>query len=323
MEFRTKVDIPPNKKKIDHTSGILLMGSCFADYIGSKLKLLKFRVSHNPFGVLYNPMSVALNLETLIHRKLFAESDLYYFNKRWISFYHYTSFSDPEKSKALKKINDSIKSASAMLANARFLFITFGTSWVYEFLKTSKIVANCHKIPAKQFSRYLVSGDEIVKVYDKLIPMLHNFNPGLDIIFTVSPIRHLKDGAIGNQLSKSVLFVAIHQLLQKHQRTGYFPAYEIFMDELRDYRFYAGDMVHPSEAAVDYIWERFSETYMTGETVSVSKEVDKLVKAINHRPLSPDSRDYFQFREKMLKKTKDLQLKYPFLDLSEELKFFS
>lgn len=323
MEFRTKVDIPPNEKKIDHASGILLMGSCFADYMGSKLKLLKFNVSHNPFGVLYNPMSIAVNLETLIHRELFTESDLYYFNKRWISFYHYTSFSDPEKSNALKKINESIKSASAILADAKFLFITFGTSWVYEFLKTGKIVANCHKIPARQFRRFLLNADDIAEVFDKLIPVLNEFNPGLEIIFTVSPIRHLKDGATGNQVSKSVLFVAIHRLLQKHQKTGYFPAYEIFMDELRDYRFYAGDMVHPSEVAVDYIWERFSEAYMTGETISVLKEADKLIKARNHRPFSPDSPDYFEFREKMLKKTKDLQLKYPFLDLSEELKFFS
>jgi len=323
MEFRTKVETPVSETKLDHTSGILLVGSCFADNIGSRLKALKFRVEHNPFGVLYNPVSVKIDLELLTGKKLFSESDLHWSDKRWISFNHYTLFSDPDKTACLQKINDSIISASELLADARFLFITFGTSWVYEFLKTGKIVANCHKIPAGEFRRFLLSVEDIVKEYDMLLAKLRAYNPDLNIVFTLSPIRHWKDGAIGNQLSKSILLNAIHQLVNKYKYTHYFPAYEIFMDELRDYRFYAKDMIHPSDAALDYIWEKFTGTFISDESIEILKEMERIIKAKNHRAVNPDSDEFLKFKEKVRGQINEVLKKNPNLDLSEELAWFA
>ncbi len=322
-DFRTIVEIPPEEVKIDHNTGILLIGSCFADNIGTRLKSLKFRVNHNPFGVLYNPVSVQTDLEILTDRRLFTESDLYRFNNRWISFNHYTLFADIDKTACLQKINDSIISASELLAEAGFLFVTFGTSWVYEFLKTGQVVANCHKIPAGEFRRFLLSTEDIVESWDVLMAKLRAFNPALKIIFTVSPIRHWKDGATGNQISKSILFVAIHQLVSRHQNAGYFPAYEIFMDELRDYRFYDKNMIHPSEAGLDYVWKRFTGTYISGESMHIIRQVEEIVKARNHRPVNRDSDEYIQFRKKIRGKIDNLLQKYPSLDLSEEMAYFT
>lgn len=322
-DFRTKVEIPPEDVKIDHNTGILLMGSCFADNIGARLKSLKFRVNHNPFGVLYNPVSVQADLEILTDRKLFTESDLYRYNDRWISFNHYTLFADADKTKCLQRINDSIISASELLAGAGFLFVTFGTSWVYEFLKTGQVVANCHKIPAREFRRFLLGTEDITGSWDVLLTKLKEYNPDLKIIFTVSPIRHWKDGATGNQISKSILLVAIHQLVSRHQNAGYFPAYEIFMDELRDYRFYDKDMIHPSEAGLDYVWERFTGTYISAESMHIIKQTEEIIKARNHRPVNRDSDEYTQFRKKIRGKIDKLLQEYPSLDFSEELAYFS
>jgi hypothetical protein len=266
---------------------------------------------------------VKIDLELLKDRKTFTESDLYRFDNRWVSFNHYTLFSDPDKNECLKKINDSIVSASELLAGAGFLFITFGTAWVYEFIKTGKIVANCHKIPAREFRRFLLTAEDIVKEYDLLLPELRALNPDLNIVFTLSPIRHWKDGATGNQLSKSILLVAIHQIVEKHQYAHYFPAYEIFMDELRDYRFYAGDMLHPSDAALNYIWERFADTFISTESAELMREIEKIIKAKNHRPVSPDSQEYIKFKEKIRRKISEVLKKNPQLDLSEELAIFS
>ncbi|HJX72468.1 MAG TPA: GSCFA domain-containing protein [Bacteroidales bacterium] len=323
MDFRTKVEIAASEVKMDHTAGILLIGSCFADNVGARLKSLKFRVEHNPFGVLYNPVSVKIDLELLTDRKIFTESDLHWFDNRWISFNHYTHFSDPDKTTCLQRINDSVVSASELLADARFLFITFGTSWVYEFRKTSQIVANCHKIPAGEFRRFLLNVEDIVQTYDMLMAKLKAFNPDLNIVFTVSPIRHWKDGATGNQLSKSILLVAIHHLVNKHHNASYFPAYEIFMDELRDYRFYAKDMIHPSEAALDYVWEKFTNTFISAESIDIMKEIEEIIKAKNHRPVNPDSAEFLQFRKKIRERIYALVQKFPALNLSEEIAYFS
>jgi hypothetical protein len=322
MEFRTKVEIPPSNLKIDYQSNILFIGSCFADNIGSKLKNLKFLVEHNPFGVLYNPISINNNLEILLEKKLFSDPDLYWFNNKWISFSHFSAFSNANKEKCLEKINASILSASKLLAKAKFLFITFGTSWVYEFVETGKIVANCHKIPANKFRRFLLNINDIVNAYRHLIQIIRKINFHCEIIFTVSPIRHWKDGAIQNQVSKSILILAIQELLKEFDNTGYFPAYEIFMDELRDYRFYANDMLHPSDFALEYTWQRFSETYISNNTRPVIKDIEKLINAWKHSPINPGSRDYKAFLKKQLEIIETLEIKYPFLDFNSEKQFF-
>ncbi len=323
MEFRTKVEILPFTFKLDYHTISFFVGSCFADNIGIHLERLKFPIVHNPFGVLYNPSSIKDNLKVLIEKKLFSDSDLYYFNEKWISFSHYTAFDNADKHLSLERINHSLKTSADVLSNAQFLFITFGTAWVYEFIKLERIVANCHKIPSHEFRRFMLNSDQIAADYTELFDQLHTLNPQLKIIFTLSPIRHWKDGAVDNLLSKSTLLVAIHKIKENFEFVSYFPAYEIFMDELRDYRYYAKDMLHPSEIAIDYIWQRFTDTYMDAGVLPVMRDIDKITTAINHRPLNPESKEYAKFRRKMVDFIGILQLKYSFLDFSNEIKFFA
>ncbi|MFO7657280.1 MAG: GSCFA domain-containing protein [Bacteroidales bacterium] len=322
MEFRTIVDIPQSPFRIDYNSKCLFIGSCFADNIGLLMQRLKFGVIHNPFGVLYNPLSVSKDIGMLLEQKTFTESDLYCFNNHWLSFYHYTAFTDADKPKCLEKINHTMKNAGEFLSQADFLFVTFGTAWVYEFIKTGQVVANCHKIPAREFRRYILNPEQITLEYASLLQKIKDNYPRLRVIFTVSPIRHWKDGAVNNQLSKSVLQVAIHQLIEKFDFASYFPAYEIFMDELRDYRFYAKDMLHPSEAAIDYVWKRFSETYFSEKTMADLKEIDKLIKAMEHRVTNPSSGETAKFRKTMLDYIEKLKSRFPLLDFSPESDYF-
>ncbi len=320
--FRTKIEIPGSKFQISHSTKSLLIGSCFADNIGSNLKKYKFPVEHNPFGVLYNPVSIKNNLEILISKKQMAESDLYYYNDQWISFNHYSAFSNQDKKECIRKINDWIKKASEFLSESSYLFITFGTAWVYEFRKTGKIVANCHKIKASEFKRYLLDLGDIVDGYTDFYKKLKEFNPGIKIIFTVSPIRHWKDGAEMNQVSKSILLLAIYELRKKIPELEYYPSYEILMDELRDYRFYASDMLHLSETAIDYIWNKFVSTYIDAKSKVIIREIEKLNKAINHKPFNINSKPYQEFIKVQLKYIQELGKKYPVLNFDEERDFF-
>ena len=198
---------------------------------------LKFPAVVNPFGVLYNPVSVRNAIEILIDQKKFKDSDLNFFNEQWFSFYHDTEFSHPDKNISLEKINKSISIAADNLRKAGYLIVSFGTAWVYKYLKNGNVVSNCHKIPAKEFERYKLDVEDIFVEWANLMNRLNELNPDLKIIFTVSPVRHWKDGAIQNQLSKSTLILAIHQLKQQFENVDYFPSYEIMMDDLRDYRF--------------------------------------------------------------------------------------
>ncbi len=320
--FRTKIDIPESKFQVSHNTETGLVGSCFADNIGSRLKTYKFPVEHNPFGVLYNPVSIKTNLEILIDKKLFTESDLYYYNDQWLSFNHYTAFSNPDKKVCLKQINERIENASEFLKRSSHLFITFGTAWVYEFSETGKIVANCHKLPAKKFKRYLLELKDIVNGYTDFYEKLKAFNPEIRIVFTVSPIRHWKDGAEMNQVSKSTLLLAVYELRKKFPEMDYYPSYEILMDELRDYRFYASDMLHLSDVAIDYIWNSFVSTYVDDKSKVIISEIEKLNKAINHRPFNINSRAYQEFVKTHLDYIDTLEKKYPLLDFNRERDFF-
>ena len=321
--FRTVIDVPKPGKQLTYSDKIILMGSCFADNIGSRLKEYKFPVKHNPFGVLYNPLSVKKNLESLINQKLFKETDLHFHNDLWFSFQHHSSFSHPDKLVCLEKINSSLTETSGFLRDAGFLFITFGTAWVYEHKADNSIVANCHKLPANEFNRYLLSVDDIIQNYDQLISRLKELNPDLKLVFTVSPIRHWKDGAVNNQVSKSTLILAIHKLTEKYPDVEYFPAYEIFMDELRDYRFYGNDMLHPSETAVEYTWKIFSDTYIDNASKLLMKEIRKINKAENHRPMNPATTSYQEFLKSTIRKIESLQKNHPYLNLEKDLHYFT
>jgi hypothetical protein len=284
---------------------------------------LKFPTLVNPFGVLYNPVSVRNALEILIEQKEFVETDLNLFNDLWYSFYHDSEFSNPDKQQCLNKINSSTRVASKQLRHANYLIITFGTAWIYKYLKTGQPVSNCHKIPAKEFERSKLQPEAIFIEWSNLINRLNQLNKNLKIIFTVSPVRHWKDGAIQNQLSKSTLILAIHQLVSKFDNVSYFPSYEIMMDDLRDYRFYADDMLHPSQVAIDYIWEHFAKTFFQKETEKIIQQVEKIIRAKNHRPLNKDTSTHKKFIQNQIQLIKDLDKKYPFLKFKDELDYFN
>lgn len=320
--FRTRFGIPAFRSPLTYQTPSLFIGSCFTESIGGKLRNVKFPVDINPFGVIFNPISVKNSLEILIHAREFSKDDLHYFNRQWISFSHQTSFSDPDPETCLNIINQGILQSSRFLKRAGFLFITFGTAWVYEWEETGQVVSNCHKIPEKEFSRRLLDPDDITRSYQELLDKLTSFNPELKIIFTVSPIRHWKDGAEGNQISKATLLLSIHQLKKNFPEIDYFPAYEIVMDDLRDYRFYAEDMLHLDPVAVDYIWERFRETFIGRENQKIVSELEKILSAYHHRPMKPDSEAHRRFLRKNFQKVRDLKSQYPFLDLDRELEHF-
>ncbi|VBB43473.1 GSCFA domain protein [uncultured Paludibacter sp.] len=309
--FTTKVNIPASTVQIGYNDKLMTLGSCFAENIGKKLTDAFFQVNINPFGVLYNPMSVNDSLQKLMGNDFYTETELFEHQSLWHSFSHSSLYSGETKKECLQKINASLQEARKFLQETRFLLITFGTAWIYENTEDGKTVANCHKLPANRFHRRRLSVTEIGEKFTILLSQLKARNPHLEVIFTVSPIRHWKDGAHENNVSKSVLHLAIEELKEKFPFVHYFPAYEIQLDELRDYRFYAPDMLHPSETAVDYIWKRFSETYFGKETEGLKKELEQLRADLNHRPLHPESSEYQQFLKSVEKRKAKLQEKYP------------
>ncbi|HAN00772.1 MAG TPA: GSCFA domain protein [Marinilabiliales bacterium] len=316
--FRTTFNIPKGSTAIDFSSKIMMLGSCFAENIGEKLIQNKFQTLVNPFGTLYNPESIAHSLEFLIKKKKFTESDLFEQQGVWNSFYHHSRFSDTDKERCLANINTQIEKGSQFLKKADFLIITLGTAWVYQLKKSGTIVTNCHKVPTKEFERFRISKCDMVEKLRSVIKKIKNQNLNLKIIFTVSPVRHLKDGAIENQLSKASLLLTVHELVAEFEKVSYFPSYEIMMDDLRDYRFYAGDMVHPSGQAIDYIWEKFKTSWIDPQQFTVMKEIEKINQALEHRPFQPESREYQHFIERQLAAIKHLESHYPGMDFSAE-----
>ncbi len=319
MDFTTAVDIPKSELKINHSDTILMFGSCFIENIGTKLIDSKFNVAVNPFGVLYNPQSINSAIRLLIENKKLAESDLFRHNGMWHSFIHHSIFSNANKETCLKNINFSITQSAERLRKSDILFVTFGTAYIYSFKETGETVGNCHKLPADKFERRRLGVEEIVESWIFLIKQLRTINPKLRIIFTVSPIRHLKDGAHQNQLSKATLLLAIEKIMKETEAIEYFPAYEIVVDELRDYRFYAEDMTHPSFVAIKYIWERFSNTYFDSKTQQIIREWAKLASAIGHRSLSGKSDEYKYFLQQTLLKVNLFQEKYPYICCKREI----
>jgi len=297
--FRTVVKIPESNFKIDYNSKMLFIGSCFTENIGNILEEHLFQIQINPFGIVYNPISIKNSLDFIIANKQFSKQDLQFHNERWFTYHHHSRFSDANQELCLEKINNSIISANELFKNADFLFLTFGTTKVYRKIENQEIVANCHKLPSRNFTTEILSVEEIVKEFSELFQKLQNFNPNLKIIFTVSPIRHWADGAIQNQISKSTLLLAINELTSIFQNLYYFPVYEIFMDELRDYRFYADDMLHPNETAIKFVFEKFKETFFEKETEILFDKINSLNKKIAHRPFNENSLEYKKHLEKI------------------------
>ena len=314
MKLQTKI---PLKRKtqnlIDYQSNILLLGSCFSENIGDKLSYFKFQSIQNPFGILFHPKAIENLITNTSNKKVYSSDDLIYQNEIWHSFDAHSSLSSASENELLNKLNVAISLTNKKIKEASHIVITLGTSWVYRYIETDTIVANCHKIPQKKFLKELLSVSEISESLARSISLIKSINSDAAVIFTISPVRHLKDGFIENTQSKSHLIAAIHTLVNK-QDVSYFPSYEIMMDELRDYRFYAEDMIHPNKTAINYIWRKFIDTWFSEETKSIMKEIDEIQKGLLHRPFHEDSKLHQQFLLKLEQKKSSLQERLPFIN---------
>ena len=303
MDLLTKVNIPQPQRQIEYQDKILLLGSCFADNIGKKFEEYYFQISSNPFGTLYNPVSIANSLSPVESSLL----PIIYHNGIWHSMMHHGEFSHVDKNELLRRCEESKCHMDRAMQEASTIIVTFGTAWVYEY--HGEVVANCHKLPAKDFVRRRLTAEEIVQ---KWLPIMEQMSDKR-WIFTVSPIRHIKDGLHENQISKAVLLQAVDYLTANSVLASYFPSYEIMLDELRDYRFYAEDMLHPSQVAVDYIWQRFAETYFSYDTCKEMRVLHQLWRDRNHRFLHPESQEAQAFVERLNERVMSLKAIYPWL----------
>ncbi|MDR1437315.1 MAG: GSCFA domain-containing protein [Candidatus Symbiothrix sp.] len=273
----------------------MMMGSCFVENMAGKIVRAGFQTDVNPFGIVYNPVSLANGLYDLINRTVYSEDALFEHQGVYHSFRHHSRFSGLNQELVLEQINDRIRQSSHFLKEANRFVLTFGTARVYRLISSGEVVANCHKLPANRFREERLDVEQIVLLWNELIQCLQALNPGMQLLFTVSPIRHGKDGAHENQLNKAVLLLAIDALIKTNEGCYYFPSYELMMDDLRDYRFYAEDMVHPGLPAVDYIWEKFGEACFDASTRKIIQEWENIQLALNHRPFNPESEEYKRF----------------------------
>lgn len=322
MNFRTIIDPSPSSDRITYHTPVMLVGSCFSGEMGAMFKKGKMNVLVNPFGVLYNPVSVATELQSIIDRRQITPDDLRFFDNRYLSFDHGTGFSSTDPALCAGKINSETIRANDFLADTDYLFITFGTARIFRLKDGGRVVANCHKIPASEFTRELLSVEQITTLWSDLIQRLKKFNPKLKIYFTVSPVRHWKDGAHGNQVSKAILLLAIENLIHDHDHLKYFPSYELLLDDLRDYRYYMDDLLHPSDKAVEYIWDYLQGTFFDSETKSLHAEASRVVAAMNHKLMGSIDHDHHRFSLAMIDRINDLRRGYPFLNLDMELDYF-
>ncbi|HXB91539.1 MAG TPA: GSCFA domain-containing protein [Puia sp.] len=322
MEFQLPIDIATLPRPIAYGDKILLTGSCFTEHIGNALGDWKFDVLQNPHGILFDPASVASALISYIHNRPYVEEGLVYFNELWQSWQHHSQFSDMDKEKCLLAINGSVARAHAFLKEARWLIITLGSAFSYR-LADGTTVANCHRAPAQTFTKHLMTIGEINTALDSSLQQLFSFNPSIRVLFTVSPVRHVRDGVVDNNRSKARLIESVHHLVNKYDRIAYFPAYELVIDVLRDYRFYDIDMVHPNYPATNFVLEKFTRHCVEEGSQRILEEVKKIVIARRHKPFQPETQAHRRFLQEHRQKVTDLMDRYPFLRLEEERGYFS
>ena len=316
MQFRTQIPIPKSKYPVDYTSKIVSIGSCFAVNMAAKLDYFKFQNSCNPFGILFHPLAIEKLIDFAISEKQFTESDIFFYNERWHCFDTHSDLSNPNKKELISSLNSIIQNTREDLNQASHLIITYGTAWGYRNIESDSIVANCHKMPQKQFNKELLSVEEVKKSITNTVKLIHAVNPNCNIIFTVSPVRHIKDGFVENQVSKANLISALYSVLQippLGASGAYFPSFEIMMDELRDYRFYAQDMLHPNTVAIEYIWERFQHFTISESIFATMDEVVNIQKSLSHKPFNPNSESHVKFESKLREKIAKLETQYSFI----------
>lgn len=319
MKFRTEITFPASTPAIDHHSKLVLIGSCFSEHMEGKLQYFKFNTFANPFGILFNPKAIETAVRRCAENTGYSKKDLREYNQTWLSLDHHSRFNHSDQDQVLEKINQEIELGHQALKKASHVVITLGTSWVYRWKENNAVVGNCHKIPQKYFSKELLSSQEILESLKQIINLIRGINKGANFIFTVSPVRHLKDGFTENTLSKSLLHAAIDEL-KKEIEVNYFPAYEIMMDDLRDYRFYKDDLVHPNEMAIDYIWELFKTSWISESSNEVMKEIEDIQKSLAHRPFDEASEAHKKFLKKLDGKIDRLNDKFPDMEFHKKRK---
>lgn len=311
MIFRTQIPINKAKIQIDYNSKILLFGSCFTKNIGDKLEYFKLQSHTNPFGILFHPKAIEQLIVDSVNKKKYTQKDIFLFNERWHCFDVHSDLSDMSKEKLLSDLNGTIEFSFKSIQEATHIIITLGTAWVYRLIETDRIVANCHKVPQKKFLKELLDPDEIAESLAGTVSLIETINKRAEIIFTVSPVRHLKDGFMENSLSKANLISGIHQISEPEKHIHYFPSYEMMIDDLRDYRFYKKDMLHPNETAIDYIWENFKKTWIKENAFKWMQEVDSIQKGLAHRPINPTTEKHQKFLTDLKKNMELLSEKIP------------
>ena len=323
MEFRTTVKTSENRSWLHHSDSVVLLGSCFSDNIGAKMRGALINATINPMGTLYNPMSIARTVNRLIDGEPIAGMDLFMQGGVWNSYDFHSRHSMPDKQATIDHMNRCIEQGHDALKQCHLLTVTLGTALVYRLRATGEVVANCHKVPQHEFERKMASVSEMVRELDSMLTRLHEFNPDLRIILTVSPIRHIADGLDTNSLSKAALRVAIHEVMTRHSGyCDYFPAYEIMLDDLRDYRFYTNDMVHPSDVAIEYIWQAFQATYLDDHSAIAVARCERIHKRLQHRPMSTARETVDRFHADTASVVRNLIKEYPYLSNNPELKQF-
>lgn len=316
MNLITKIPISKTNSPINYSSEIVLLGSCFSDNIGEKLEYYKFQNLQNPLGILFHPKAIETLIAHAIEEKSYSERDLFFYNEQWHCFDAHSKLSNSSKEVLLSQLNQALKTTNQQIKSSTHIIITLGTAWVFRFKKTNTMVANCHKVPQKEFVKELQSVDDISKSLKSMVSLIHAVNSKVSIIFTVSPVRHIKDGFIENTQSKAHLISAIHQFLNQqslfnHQRSTYFPSFEIMMDELRDYRFYAEDMIHPNQIAINYIWEKFQEAWIDSESFKTMDIIDTVQKGMLHKPFNPNSQAHQKFIQSLESLKNQLKSQFP------------
>ncbi|MBQ0767662.1 MAG: GSCFA domain-containing protein [Bizionia sp.] len=311
MKLQTQIPIQKSDNPIDYKSNVLLFGSCFAENISEKFSYYKFQNTSNPFGILFHPKAIENLIDNALQQKVYTEKDVFYYNERWQCYHAHSKLSRALKEELLDTLNANIALTNNNLTAASHIIITLGTAWVYALKERNTVVANCHKVPQKSFEKRLLSIAEITNSLEHIIDSVKAVNPGVQFIFTVSPVRHVKDGFIENTLSKSHLIAAIHHVLKKvsykDKGLSYFPSFEIMTDELRDYRFYTEDLLHPNKTAVNYIWEQFQLAWIAPKVVSIMKDVDAVQKGLIHKPFNPSSQAHLKFLQALQLKITHLQ----------------
>ncbi len=316
MNLSTKLPLKPNRQNpIDYSSKVLLIGSCFSEHIGDKFSYFKFQSLSNPFGILFHPLAIEKFITNTINETEYDKADVFYHNEQFHCFDAHSRLSDTSEEKLIETLNQNIKSTLKFLKETSHLIITLGTAWAYRYIETDALVANCHKIPQKKFTKELLSVDSISESLEAIVSLVRQVNPEISVLFTVSPVRHLKDGFVENTRSKAHLISGIHSYLSESSgsNSSYFPSYEIMLDELRDYRFYNFDMLHPNETAINYIWERFQNVWFSEDTAQTMKEVEDVQKALAHRPVNPISVAHQTFLQDLETKQNALRDKYPLI----------